>query len=71
MQVPMWKLTSRKLVWNESVCVRKGKGIGSQCRLDSKTVHVGWKSYDKLKDTFISVQYIKGGCLWGSYDFCK
>ena len=44
MQVPMGKLTSRKLVWNELVhSVDFGLSIGSQCRLESKTVHVHWK----------------------------
>lgn len=45
----------------ERVGVRKRRGIGSQSRLESKTVHVGWKNYDKSKDTFIHVRQMKGG----------
>ena len=43
------------------VGVRKRRSIGSQIRLESKTVHVGRTNYDKLKDTFIHVREIKVG----------
>lgn len=45
----------------ERVGIRKQRIIGSQSRLESKTVRVGWKNYDKSKDTFIHARQMKAG----------
>lgn len=45
----------------ERVGIRKQRIIGSQSKLESKTVHVRWKNCDKSKGTFIHVRQMKAG----------